>query len=108
MLGGIAKRYNRTELCESILKPSAKIAQGFESLSFKLKNGDSLDGFVVKEGGDSVEVRNLVGATTVLEKGDIVERQKRDQSIMPEGLVANITTADLASLLAYLESTDGK
>ena len=80
----------------------------FESLSFKLKNGDSLDGFVVKEGGDSVEVRNLVGATTVIEKGDIVERQKRDQSIMPEGLVANITTADLASLIAYLESTDGK
>ena len=108
MLGGIAKRYSRAELCESILKPSAKIAQGFESLSFKLKNGDQLDGFVVKEGGDSVEVRNLVGATTILEKGDIVERQKRDQSIMPEGLVANITPADLASLLAYLESTDGK
>ena len=108
MLGGIGKRYNRTELCESIVKPSAKIAQGFESLSFKLKNGDSLDGFVVKESGDSVEVRNLVGATTIIEKGDIVERLKRDQSIMPEGLVANITAADLASLIAYLESTDGK
>ena len=108
MLGGIATRYSRAELCESILKPSAKIAQGFESQNFRLKNGDELDGFVVKEGGDSVEVRNLVGATTVLEKSDIVERQKRDQSIMPEGLVANITPADLASLLAYLESTNAR
>ena len=30
-LGGIGTRYNRTELCESILKPNVKIAQGFET-----------------------------------------------------------------------------
>ena len=108
MLGGIATRYSRTELCESILKPSAKIAQGFESQSFTLKNGDQVDGFVVKEGGDSVEVRNLVGTSTVIEKGDITERHKLEQSIMPEGLVANLTPSELASLLAFLESTAAK
>jgi len=107
MLGGIGKRYSRAELCESILKPSAKIAQGFESQSFQMKNGDQFDGFVVKEGGDSVEVRNLVGTTTILEKADIVRRQKLDQSIMPEGIVANLTPTDLASLIAFLESTSG-
>lgn len=90
MLGGIAQRYSRAELCESIMKPSAKIAQGFESQYFKMKNGDEIEGFVVKEGGDSVEVRNIAGITTILEKGNIVERQKREKSIMPEGLVANI------------------
>ncbi len=108
MLGGIATRYSRAELCESILKPSAKIAQGFESQSFTLKNGDQVDGFVVKEGGDSVEVRNLVGTSTVIEKGDITERRKLEQSIMPEGLVANLTPGELASLLAFLESTAAK
>ena len=108
MLGGIATRYSRAELCESILKPSAKIAQGFESQSFTLKNGDQVDGFVVKEGGDSVEVRNLVGTSTVIEKGDIAERHKLEQSIMPEGLVANLTPGELASLLAFLESTSAK
>jgi len=105
MLGGIGKRYSRAELCESILKPSAKIAQGFESQSFQMKNGEQFDGFVVKEGGDSVEVRNLVGTTTILEKSDIVRRQKLEQSIMPEGIVANLTPAELASLIAFLEST---
>jgi len=108
MLGGITTRYSRPELCESILKPSAKIAQGFESQRFALKNGDQVDGFVVKESGDSVEVRNVAGTTAVLEKTDIVTREKRDQSIMPEGLVANITPAELASLLAFLESTRAK
>jgi putative heme-binding domain-containing protein len=108
MLGGIAARYSRAELCESILKPSAKIAQGFESQSFTLKNGDQIDGFVVKEGGDTVEVRNLVGTSTVIEKGDIAERNKLTQSVMPEGLVANLTPAELGSLLAFLESTSSK
>jgi len=108
MLGGIATRYSRAELCESIMKPSAKIAQGFESQYFKMKNGEEVEGFVVKEGGDSVEVRNIAGVTTILEKGNITDRQKRDKSIMPEGLVLNITPKDLASLLAFLESTKAK
>ncbi len=108
MLGGIAQRYSRAELCESILKPSAKIAQGFESQYFKLKNGSEIEGFVVKEGGDSVEVRNVAGITTTVEKGDISQREKRDKSIMPEGLAANLTPDDLASLLAFLESTKTK
>jgi putative heme-binding domain-containing protein len=69
-----------------------------------MKNGDQFDGFVVKEGGDSVEVRNLVGTTTILEKAGILHRQKLDRSIMPEGLVANITPAELACLIAFLES----
>ena len=108
MLGGIATRYTRAELCESILKPSAKIAQGFESQWFKMKNGDEVEGFVVKEGGDSVEVRNIAGVNAILEKANIKDRQKRDKSIMPEGLVAAITPEDLASLLAYLEATKAK
>ena len=108
MLGGIATRYTRAELCESILKPSAKIAQGFESQYFKMKNGEEIEGFVVKEGGDSVEVRNIAGVNAILEKANIKDRQKRDKSIMPEGLVATITPEDLASLLAFLEATKAK
>ncbi len=104
MLAGIATRYSRAELCESILKPSAKIAQGFESQYFKMKTGEELEGFVVKEGGDSVEVRNLVGATTILEKANVLKREKREKSIMPEGLINNISAEDLSSILAYLES----
>ncbi|MBI4623274.1 MAG: c-type cytochrome [Verrucomicrobia bacterium] len=108
MLGGIAQRYSRAELTESILKPSAKIAQGFESQLFKLRNGQEVEGFVVREGGDNVDVRNVAGATTTLEKGDIALREKREASIMPEGLMTGATVADLAALLTYLETTGSK
>ena len=63
---------------------------------------------VVKEGGDSVEVRSISGPATILEKADIAERQRRSQSMMPEGIAANIRPEDLAGLLAYLESTSAQ
>jgi putative heme-binding domain-containing protein len=108
MLGGISGRYNRSELCESIVKPSAKIAQGFETQWFKTSDGEVLDGFVSRESGDEVEVRNATGQAIVLKKANIVKRGKRDFSIMPEGLVAKLTPQDLANLIGYLESTSGK
>ncbi|HET6249737.1 MAG TPA: discoidin domain-containing protein [Tepidisphaeraceae bacterium] len=108
MLGGISGRYNRSELCESIMKPSAKIAQGFETQWFKTNDGDVVEGFVSREGGDDLEIRNPAGVATTLKKKDIAKRGKRDISMMPEGLVVKLTPEELASLIAYLESTTGK
>ena len=104
ILSAVAKIYDRAALTESILKPSAKIAQGFESQWFKTKKGEQIEGFVTREGGDSLDVRNIVGQNVTLEKGDIAERGKRDISIMPEGLLNAFTPAELSNLLAYLES----
>jgi putative membrane-bound dehydrogenase-like protein len=103
-LGDITNRYNRAELTEAILKPSARIAQGFETQKFATVSGQVVEGFVVRESGDEVELRNANGAVTVLPKKEIEERGKTDTSIMPTGLGDNFTAHDLASLLAYLES----
>jgi putative heme-binding domain-containing protein len=107
-LGGVALKYSRPELCESILKPSAKIAQGFETQWFKTRSGDVVEGFVTRESGDDVEFRNATGAGAVLRKQEIERRGKRDTSVMPEGLVGNLSPEDFANLLAYLESLKGK
>jgi putative heme-binding domain-containing protein len=104
VLSAVAKIYDRAALTESILKPSAKIAQGFESAWFKTKKGEQIEGFVVREAGDSVELRNVAGQSVTLSKPDIAERGKRDQSMMPEGLMNAFSPADFASLLTYLQS----
>jgi putative heme-binding domain-containing protein len=104
LLAGIAARNTKAELCESIMRPSAKIAQGFETQWFKTKDGDVIEGFVVREGGDEIEVRNITGISTTLKKPDIQKRGKRDVSVMPEGLVVKLTPHDLASIIAYLET----
>ncbi len=107
-LGDVAARYNRSELVESILKPSARLAQGFETQKLALVSGQIYEGFVVREAGDEVELRNSSGAVTILAKKDIEERNKSDVSVMPQGLLDPLTPHDLASVLAYLESLKGK
>lgn len=107
-LGGIGTRYSRAELCESILKPGAKIAQGFETQWFKTKDDEEIEGFVTREGGDDLDVRNVAGITTTLAKKNILERAKREKSIMPDGLADKATPAELASLLTYLQGLKAK
>jgi putative heme-binding domain-containing protein len=104
ILSAVAKIYDRNALIESILKPNAKIAQGFETQWFKTKKGEQVEGFVTREGGDSLDVRNIVGQTLTFEKGDLAERGHRPQSMMPEGLMNAFTPTELANLLAWLES----
>jgi len=107
-LGGIATRYSRAELIESILKPSAKLAQGFETQKFATADGRLHEGFVTRESGDEVEIRNAAGEATVLPKDQIEERNKSDVSVMPVGLGDSLSAHDLASILAYFESLKGK
>jgi putative heme-binding domain-containing protein len=102
-LGDITVRYTPPEIIESILKPSAKIAQGFTTTTVQTRDGTDYDGFVVRESGDTLELRNLSGAV-VIPKKDIVTRGTRKNSIMPDGLFDHATPGDLASMLAYLRS----
>jgi putative heme-binding domain-containing protein len=107
-LGGITTRYSRAELIESLVRPAAKIAQGFATNFFDTLDGRHLEGFVVREGGTEVVIRDLAGVETTIRKDQIKARGVREGSIMPPGLVDTLTLHELASLLEYLRSTTGK
>lgn len=102
-LGGVSQKYKRPELIESILKPNAKVAQGFTSHWFEV-DFEKTEGFIVRDSGDEIEVRNIQGVSTVIKKSDIGSQGKLEKSLMPDGLVNKLTVKELASLLAYLES----
>ncbi len=104
LLAGITTRYNKAELIESIIKPSAKIAQGFETFMFETGDEKVVTGFIVRESGTEVEVRDAAGTTIVIGKENLVGRKQGKLSVMPEKLIDHLTPAELASILAYLES----
>jgi putative heme-binding domain-containing protein len=106
-LVGIGKRYSAAELAESILRPSAKIAQGFESYLFEMANGKSYTGFIVSTSARTLRIREGTGAQHELQLAQIESQVVQKQSIMPEGLVNNLTPKDLADLIAYLQSLTG-
>ena len=105
-LADIGQRYSRAELLESILDPSAKIAQGFDTYAFATIDGRVVTGFVVRERADAVQLRTGEGLSITLPTVEIDERARQEVSMMPDGIVANLTPEELADLLAYLESLD--
>ena len=103
-LGNIATTYPRPALAEAILLPNKTIAQGFVTHHFELKDGTELEGFVTQEAADKVTIRTAAAQEVVIVVADIAKREKLDRSIMPEGIVANLTVKEFASLLDYLEA----
>ena len=99
----IGKRYKREELIESILRPSAKIAQGFDTFGFITTGGQVLTGFVVSESADAVTVAKRTACRTRLSSTTSKSGRARI-SMMPDGIAGNLTPEELADLLAYLES----
>jgi putative heme-binding domain-containing protein len=107
-LTDIGKRYNRRQLIESIIRPNAVIAQGFATNVVDLNSGLTHTGFIVREAADELELRTSEGKSLVIPKAEIEERGESKLSSMPEGLVANLTVEELASLIAYLESLQSR
>ncbi len=93
---------------ESILKPSAKIAQGFETVTFTLQDGRVFSGFIVTESANLVQIRESSGVPRELKRAEIESRQVQLQSAMPEGVVNALVPAQLADLIAYLQSLKGE
>src|SRR5262249_54331010 len=83
----IGKRYSAAELVESILKPSEKIAQGYETYTFTTVSGRLYTGFIVSESADAVQFRDLTGVRRELKQKEIESREVQKQSMMPVGLV---------------------
>ena len=100
----IGKRYKRAELIESMVLPSKKIAQGFDTWTFLMDDGKIYTGFVVLESAETVTLRDATGISRELIQDHIEDRVKQEISMMPLGIVGNLSPEQLADLIAYLES----
>ena len=103
-LANAAGIYSRRQLAESILAPSKSLAQGFATVAIVLSDGRPLVGFVTSEAADLVVLRDGLGVEHRVPKSDIEERSQLPTSVMPEGLVSDLSIAQFASLLDYIET----
>ncbi|HET6423525.1 MAG TPA: c-type cytochrome, partial [Planctomycetaceae bacterium] len=103
-LPNVAKTYKRDQLAESVLLPSKSLAQGFVTYVFTMDSGKTYTGFVTNEAADVITLRDNEGKEFTLPVNEIEERAKSTVSVMPEGLVKELTVDQFASLIAYLES----
>ena len=107
-LVGIATKYNRPQLIESVLYPSKQILDGYQQTRVVTTSEQVKIGIVRGETPTELTLVDADGKKLVLKKEDVAERKALDKSIMPEGLQAGLSLQEFADLIAYLESLNQK
>lgn len=83
VLKGIGARVNREYLLESLVDPSAKIAEGFGLLNLTLKGGDSVDGILLKQTPSELTLRLVTGESRTIPRSQVESQSSNAISAMP-------------------------
>ncbi len=97
----------RLRLIESILEPSAEIADRYRVLIVGTEDGKQASGIVVKNDTAGLYLANNPQhpEETLLVPRDSIEWVEQTEiSLMPAGLLSTFTLDDIMDLIAYLES----
>ena len=84
--------------------PSATLAQGYETYSATLRNGDTVTGIRVRQPDDTLVLRDASGAETRLPVAESASIERQKLSLMPEGLLGTLSESEIRDLFAYLQS----
>lgn len=104
-LTGIGAVQTPQYLVESVLKPSAVIVKGFETMYLMTTDGMAYNGLLVSQ--DEEEVVLMVDEDGVMEEyvfypEEIAQMQKQDISIMPGNLSEMLTTKEFYGVISFL------
>lgn len=99
----LSSRFGKRDVLDSILWPSRTISDQYAVTIFELTDGTYASGVIIREDARAVYLKNaeFLERPLPVALGRIVERSESTVSLMPEGLVADLSLDDIASLVAY-------
>ncbi|RXK54873.1 c-type cytochrome [Oleiharenicola lentus] len=100
-LAGIGARVSREYLLESLIKPSAKIAAGFEIVSVTRTNGESVVGTLLSRDASGLKLKVGDNDTVTLPAAE-VKSVESAPSGMPEVVAYVLTKSEIRDVVAYL------
>ena len=103
-LSGVTRRWTPADLFSQIRYPSKEVAEAYQAVELRLRDGTTHVGLVAFLSADGVILRTADGNTVRIPESSIASRRPIPQSIMPEGLLEGLNPTDLADLYAYLKS----
>jgi putative membrane-bound dehydrogenase-like protein len=97
----------RTErdLLESILYPSASFVRSFEPVTIATREGRVVSGVLKKDAPEEVVLSVNATEEAHIARDDIEEMKAGTVSVMPAGLERQLTTQELADLIAFLKAS---
>ncbi len=96
-----ARRRSKEYLLESIIKPSAHIAAGFDIVTLQLKNGVTETGSLASETPTEIVLKRADNTTATIDPKQVKERVTAPSS-MPDIYTQVLTRAQLRDLVAFL------
>ncbi len=103
-LAGIAKRFSRTDLLIATVDPSRSISDRYRANQILTDAGQLVTGMKIYESVDGITLMTADARTVRVNADEIVRSKYSTQSLMPTGLLDELTHQQVADLLAYLSS----
>jgi len=75
VLAGVGSRLNKEQLLESLIEPSATIADGYALAMVELNDGSTVSGFIESESKTEIAIKLSTGIIRSVSKNDIAERE---------------------------------
>jgi putative heme-binding domain-containing protein len=100
----IGKKYDRSQLLESILEPSKRIDPKYVTHLVETDEGRVVSGLLVKKSDAEVVLKDAQNIEVRIRAAQIEKFVPQGQSLMPDLLVRDMTAQQVADLLAYLSS----
>ena len=107
-LAGAAGRFSREDLFTAILDPHKEVSPLYQTTQVATKSGRVVSGLVVYESPDSTLLQTSPDVTTRIIGDEILSMKKSKLSLMPSGLLNDVSDQELADLYAHLKSLRGK
>lgn len=99
------KRDDLRGMLQSIVAPSAEIREGFEQYQVLTDDGRSLSGFIEDQDAQVVTLKGEAGERVTVARAEIETMRAVPRSLMPEGILKNLSEEQIRDLFAYLRST---
>lgn len=100
----IIGRNEPIRLMESLLQPSATVAPHYQAYTLVMHDGRTLNGILVKTYYDVYTYLSPEGKLFEVKSTEVAETALSAKSLMPEGLLNQLSDQEVKDLLAYLMS----
>lgn len=105
-LTSVRRRFQRSEIIESLVLPSAVISDQFKSISVETKDGLAYTGMPIPQPGTKNLVLLLPDATKLEIPSDQIAAQAPAKiSVMPTDVLKDLSLEEIADLFAFLETS---
>lgn len=103
-LKGAAQRFDAKDLLIAIVDPSREVSPTYQTTRLLTRSGKSYVGMVVYESPEGTLLQTDAETTIRIAGEELAAFDKVRQSLMPTGLLRDVSSQEVADLLAYLRT----